>query len=237
MASQGKSFEDDGVPLLLQPKKMHPCDLCGLQQTEEDFSESMWNHKAKTSQRTLCNRCCLPQCRNLDCNSKCDTLHWLQYPKTLEERDNWHCLDCRHPCDSCEEVLPKKSYSGSMWLHRLSATRSTLCNDCCRPPCTRLQCKTCTTCRNAGEGGAKVCRRRQCTEAIASLPSKQLPSTTEERKQWLCLQCRFVVCQVCKKGLTQSVQRSRKSSGAQTFKPCGDCQNLAESKRVRQKYT
>ena len=176
----------------------HPCDLCGLDQTEEEYSESMWNHKAKDTQRTLCEKCCQPRCRNQDCRSPATRLHPKQFPKTLEERDNWHCLECRHPCDSCGEVSPKKAYSDSMWKNRVSSNQRTLCNDCCRPPCTRTQCKTCRICRNAGEGGAKVCRRRHCTASIDSLHWKQLPETREERNQWLCLQCRCVVCHVCK---------------------------------------
>ena len=215
----------------------HCCDLCTLRLPEACYTSSMWHNKNAASQRTLCNACCQPKCCNAECKSQTEKVHWLQYPKTLEERDDWHCFACRHPCDLCKEMLPKKAYTDSMWKHRVGSDQRTLCNDCCRPPCTRTQCKTCKICRNAGEGGEKVCRRRHCTEAIVSLHWKQLPRAREELNQWLCLQCRFIVCQICRKEITRSIQRSRKSSGAETFKPCGDCQNLEESKRVRQKYT
>ena len=239
----GCAPETETVATPVEEKPTHPCYVCGLQQLAEAYSESMWHNKANHSRTTVCRSCCQPK------THPCDGCG-LQQPQGEYTESMWNnkakttrgtlcntCLLPKHPCDLCGLQKPQGEYSKSMWHNKEQASRRTLCNDCCRPRCTRTSCKTCRTCRNAGEGGAKVCRRRHCTESIEGLNSKQLPETIEQRNQWLCLQCRTLVCQVCKKQLSQSIQRSRKSSGAQTFKPCGDCQNLAESKRVRQKYT
>ena len=215
----------------------HQCELCKKQLAEREYSSSMWQHRRISSRRTLCKDCSQPKCRNPDCSNLTEELHPMQLPKTLQERDNWHCLACRHHCDLCEKTCGRDEYSAPMWQNRQNPKRRTMCKNRCRPQCTRKECKTCRVCRNAGEDGAKACKRKMCTASIESLHWKHLPKTKEETNQWLCLQCRLIACHICGKELSKRIQKSRKNSNISSFMLCGYCQNVEESKRVHEKYT
>ena len=44
-----------------------------------------------------------------------------------------------------------------------------------------------------------VIKRKKCPATITSLHPTQIPRSLEERNTWLCLKCRYIVCQTCKK--------------------------------------
>ena len=150
------------------------------------------------------------------------------------EEGRWTvCLECEveaHCCELCTETLPRKAFPEQMWHHRHERDRRILCNDCSRPKCTRSQCKTCKVCRS------ESCRKRKCSDAIASLHPKQLPSTTDERDNWFCFICRYIVCQNCKREMPRKLQRARAGTNSKQPWTCGECLTVEESKTVFQKY-
>ena len=167
----------------------------------------------------------------------------LSEPKGEFSASQWHnkcqegrwtvCMECAaetHCCALCKKTLPRKEFPAQMWKNRSLEGRRTLCNDCSRPKCTRSQCKTCKVCRS------ESCPKRTCTDAVASLNPKQLPSTTDELRNWLCFICRYLVCQNCKKEMPRKQQRARAGTTSKQLWTCGECLTVEESKSVFQKY-
>ena len=105
-------------------------------------------------------------------------------------------------CGLCKEYLMKNAYSESMWKARLH--KEAYCSDCCKPKCTRATCTTCKVCRN------ESCLKRQCTKPI-SIPEGffRIPPTLEARDNWLCLRCKYLVCQHCKTDMPPGIRARR----------------------------
>ena len=144
------------------------------------------------------------------------------------------CAECENKrsvetCSLCRASLPASAYPVEIWKHR--GQQNLRCNECCRPKCIRRQCKTCSICRD------ETCRKRKCTDAIKSLNPKQFPSTIEERDQWLCLVCRFVVCRTCGKDMPRKEKSRRAAAKSKALWTCGDCLTLEESRRASKKYS
>ena len=123
----------------------HACSLCNLRLTKEFYAAAMWYDRAKPSTKpTLWKNCCRPKCQNLDCQPTTTISHHLEYPKTVEERDNWVCQVCSkrktHPCSLCGIRQPQKNYSLSMWSNKCWKSRASnrvLRNDCRQPKLRR----------------------------------------------------------------------------------------------------
>ena len=233
--------DDEVGPSNEQPR----CTLCQVTLLQETVLKSMW--KNRNTRNIRCNDCRRPKCTAIQCQTckicrdetcksqtctkSIKTVPSESLPETLEERDSWLCSKCRtHRCSLCEKMLPQTAFPAQMWNHRLS--RNAFCNDCCRPKCTWKNCKTCTNCR-----WEDCPKRKKCT-AITSLNPQQIPRTLEERDTWLCLHCRYIVCQTCKKKeLPKKRQQSVRNSDQKQLWTCGDCLTLEESKKVFRKYT
>ena len=129
-----------------------------------------------------------------------------------------------HTCFLCQATLPREAFP--------EGNRNAYCNDCCRPKCTRKNCKTCKTCR------LEDCpKKKRCKQAIESLNSKRLPKIIAERDAWLCRGCRALTCQNCKKDMPPSTKQRRKKAGTEQPWTCGGCFTLQESKNVHRTYT
>ena len=225
----------------------HLCGLCKRDLPKEDFPVEMWHHRLEQGAR--CQDCCRPRCTNKQCETckfcrdeTCNKQHCSkvikslnpkQFPRTVEERDQWLCLACRlFKCSLCKVAKSEKAYPASMWYNRNNKNQNILCFDCCRPACVWQSCKTCKICRK------ETCKRRnKCSETMESLNPRQHPPSIEERNQWLCYTCRYIVCQACrKKEMPRKQQRQVKNSTCKKLWTCGDCLTLAESKQTMLKY-
>ncbi len=187
--------------------------------------------------RTICFQCCRPQCtstvcqtctvcrdpacKDRNCTKPIQVPNSQQLPRTLKEVETFLCIHCRVICGVCKEALGQDEYAESMWHNRFS-TQRTLCLRCCRPPCISPQCKTCKVCRDP------ECKRRKCDDAVKPLNPKQLPSTLDEVKAYLCKDCRAahvdveIECpkQCRRKGKNVLARRSTSASIART-RTCG----------------
>ena len=206
------------------------CFLCERFLPKTAYPEQMWRNRISAGRNAWCNDCCKPKC--MQCGDIAQDLNPQQFPSTVEQRDTWLCFKCRQCCFLCERHLPKAAYSKDMWKNRNDSGRNTLCNDCCRPKCIREECKTCKVCRKED-----CARRKKCTAPIEALNPKQFPSSTQQRDQWLCFHCRYIVCQQCKKDMPRAQQRRCGKTGTKSLWTCADCLNLEESRVVKAKYT
>ena len=225
------------------------CDLCREDLPISAYPAGMWKNRADVIRKTLCRDCCRPKCtqaqcqtckdcrdprcdKGRKCSKKIESLHPKQLPTSLEQLQNWLCTACRQRCDLCREDLPMSAYPAGMWKHRADVTRKTLCRDCCRPKCTRAQCKTCKACRDPTCKGS-----RKCVKEIKSLNAKQLLMSLEQLDHWLCDTCKYIVCQSCAKDMSQKQQRRVKNASSKKLWTCGDCLSLQESQAALAKYT
>jgi hypothetical protein len=233
-SSQWHNRHDRGATCLECEK--HVCYKCKLPLEQSAFSESQWHHRNERG--TACLKC--------DKKPKAETHICCECNLPLEQSafsdSQWHhrhkrgaaCLECEknrpvETCTLCRASLPASAYPEGMWHNK--RTQNVRCNECCRPKCIRRQCKTCSICRD------ETCRKRKCTDAITTLHPKHFPGTIEERDQWLCLVCRFVVCRTCRKDMPRREQSRRAGTKSKTLWTCGDCLTLEESRRVSKKYS
>ena len=126
-----------------------------------------------------------------------------------------------------------QALSGSA-LHN-SSTQTTRCHDCSNPPCMfRPKCPTCSTCRDP------TCKTPNCTKAIKTVNSQQLPASAEDVANFACDRCRYVRCivkrpdgTVCGKERRHNAQaKARKSKTAYS---CGDCKTWLLSQETLRK--
>ena len=115
----------------------YKCDVCEQNLPQPAYSTSMWQHRHKKTQRTLCKNCSRPpctakhcktcrNCRNEECRkttkrSHCtddiEPLQAMLLPRTMEEVHDYLCRSCRYiTCVRkdpqgirCGKEMPKKA--------------------------------------------------------------------------------------------------------------------------------
>ena len=229
------------------------CSVCEYHYPQEDYTESMWHHrfergatcsKCEAEKHLSCEVCGTevhaPKtrcqiCGKLKVKGQYSPSMWLH---RLDADRSICCLECEAQtpsvrCDTCNMFKPAQAFSASALRH--SSTQTTRCHDCSSPPCMfRPKCPTCSTCRDP------TCKTPNCTKAIKTVNSKQLPASAEDVANFACDRCRYVRCivkrpdgTVCGKERRRNAQaKARKSKTAYS---CGDCQTWLLSQETLHK--
>jgi len=246
---KGEPFEEFCTVLCKTCKSLQQCHVCKEYKRADGYSQSAWQNRAARSATCLsceaesrrpCQQCGhemgIPKARCSRCNkvkprAGYSAGHWLNKGKKdrqivcLECEDIWGGLRC----DICGVMKPPESFTAGSWKHKADQNRCSRCLDCAHPPCMFLpNCKTCEKCR-----GAK-CKAPNCTKAIETLPSPQLPTTAEDARSFACETCRYVRCTVVQTDGTRCGAERRQKTRAKAkarreHYECGQCQTWKAS--------
>eukprot|EP00973_Karenia_brevis_P068575 9537968-Karenia_brevis.AAC.1 len=151
----------------------------------------------------------------MKCTDDIKALNSKQLPTEQAQVKTWLCEKCKpygkdhgtyHKCDLCQQMKRKDEFTQSAWKHIAYGDRRSLCKECCNPVCTAPDCKTCKICRDV------ACKRRTtCTNGIAALHPKQLPTEQAQLQTWLCGKCKP---QYCANANCRKRRQSKKATSA-----------------------